>query len=45
LKGLDAPDYVIRARFTPDGTHLITSGGSNSGRKVVVWAIREGADE
>src|SRR5262249_11411252 len=30
LKGLDAPDYVIRARFTPGGTHLLTSGGSNS---------------
>src|SRR5262249_52266321 len=44
LNGLEAPDWVIRARFTSDGTHLVTSGGSNSERKVVVWAIRDGAD-
>src|SRR5262249_49173122 len=45
LKGLEAPDWVVQARFTPDGTRLVTSGGSKYGsvdRKLVVWAVQDG---
>jgi|SRR5262245_25825221 len=45
LKELDGPAWVISVRFTPDGTRILSSGGSeNSGthdRKVIVWAIPE----
>jgi WD40 repeat protein len=42
LKELEAPKWVIRVRFSPDGDRLLTAGGgiqSDSGRKVVVWGI------
>jgi WD40 repeat protein len=42
LVKLDAPDWVIQARFTADGTRLLTAGGSDYGRinkKIVVWAL------
>lgn len=47
LQELDSPSWVISARFTADGTRLLTSGGSNYGqaeRKVVVWAVSTGAE-
>jgi hypothetical protein len=37
---------VINVRFTPDGTRLLTTGGTeNTGkrdRKVIVWAVADG---
>jgi WD40 repeat protein len=42
LKELDAPEWVIQAQFTPDGSRLLTAGGSinRSGyRSVVVWGL------
>jgi hypothetical protein len=45
LVELDAPDWVIQARFTADGTRLLTAGGSDYGRKdkkIVVWALTGG---
>jgi WD40 repeat protein len=49
LKELDAPEWVIRGRFSSDGTRLFTSGGSSDGRKedrkVIAWAVRDGADK
>jgi WD40 repeat protein len=42
LKELPAPEWVIQARFSPDGTRLFTSGGGaqrNSDRKVVIWGV------
>ncbi len=44
LKELDAPEWVIQARFSPDGTKLLTSGGSATPPKdqsVVVWGVGE----
>jgi hypothetical protein len=48
LAALDAPDWVGSVRFTADGTHLFSSGGSDYGRtlrKVVVWAIPDEPEE
>ena len=45
LVELDAPDWVIQARFTADGTRLLTAGGTNYGRtdrKIVVWGLTGG---
>jgi WD40 repeat protein len=44
VKELDAPEWVIQARFTPDGTRLWTSGGGTMAgpeRKVVIWGVSE----
>jgi WD40 repeat protein len=43
LKELEAPEWVIRVRFSPDGDRLLTAGGGiqrDSGRKVVVWGLQ-----
>jgi hypothetical protein len=43
LKELKAPDWVIRVRFTPDGTRLLAAGGGiqrGGDRKVRVWGVR-----
>jgi len=42
LKEFDAPEWVIQVHFTPDGTRLLTSGGSmlpSPSRKVTVWGL------
>lgn len=43
LRRLPAPEWVIGAKFTPDGTHLLTAGGAavrGSGkREVQIWAV------
>jgi WD40 repeat protein len=44
LKELDAPEWVIQVRFSPDGARLLTAGGPSSpspDRKVVLWGIVE----
>jgi WD40 repeat protein len=43
LAKLDAPEWVIRVSFTPDGTRLLAAGGSQArggDRKVRVWEAR-----
>ncbi|MBI3864085.1 MAG: hypothetical protein HY290_19555 [Planctomycetia bacterium] len=39
---LESPDWVISARFSPDGTKLLFSGGSfvPGDRRVEIWAVR-----
>jgi WD40 repeat protein len=42
LKELDAPEWVIRVRFSPDGSRLLSAGGTaqpSPDRKVTVWAV------
>jgi WD40 repeat protein len=44
LRELDSPDWVIQARFSPDGRRLWTAGGGQSRRdkrKVVVWGLAD----
>jgi WD40 repeat protein len=46
LKELEAPEWVIRVRFSPDGSRLFWMGGSASAglqpRKVSVWGLPAG---
>ncbi len=42
LKELDAPEWVIRVRFSPDGSRLYSAGGKSSpavDRKVSIWSL------
>ncbi len=42
LKELEAPEWVIRVRFSPDGSRLLSAGGTiqrSPDRKVTVWAV------
>jgi WD40 repeat protein len=42
LKELEAPEWVIRVRFSPDGSRLFSSGGGRAPpaeRKVTVWGL------
>lgn len=43
LKEFEAPEWVIRVYFTPDGSRFLTSGGSSgpgaTDRKVTVWGL------
>lgn len=42
LRRLPAPEWVIGVRFTPDGTRLLTAGGTMSppgNREVQIWGI------
>jgi WD40 repeat protein len=42
LKELDAPEWVIRATFSPDGSRLLTAGGSTQNkteRKITFWGL------
>jgi len=42
LRRIAAPEWVIDVKFTPDGTRLITAGGSQAPggkREVQVWAV------
>jgi WD40 repeat protein len=42
LKELDAPEWVIQVRFSPDGARLFTAGGTDQpspDRKVTVWGV------
>jgi WD40 repeat protein len=42
VKELDAPEWVIQARFTPDGARLWTAGGGMAAgpeRKIVIWGV------
>ena len=44
VKELDAPEWVIQARFSLDGTRLWTAGGGMAAgpeRKVVIWGVSE----
>jgi WD40 repeat protein len=43
LKELDAPDWVVRVRFSPDGSRLFTAGGTRQGadRKITVWGLND----
>jgi WD40 repeat protein len=49
LHELEAPVWVINVRFTPDGSRLLSSGGSDGtgkrDRKVVIWAVPDRADK
>ena len=43
LHRLPAPEWVISAKFSPDGTRLITGGGGStpgSRRSITVWGVR-----
>jgi len=42
LKELDGPEWVIWARFIPDGSRLFTAGGSfqqSPDRKITIWGL------
>jgi WD40 repeat protein len=42
LRELDAPEWVIRVRFSPDGSRMISSGGGelpDAQRKVIIWGL------
>ena len=42
LRELESPEWVILARFSPDGTRLWTAGGgmaSPADRRVIVWGL------
>jgi WD40 repeat protein len=42
LKELEAPEWVIRVRFSPDGSRLFTAGGKSFpavDRKVTIWGL------
>jgi WD40 repeat protein len=42
LVELESPDWVITARFTPDGKKVLFSGGGNvpqSVRQVEIWGV------
>lgn len=42
LHSLEAPEWVVGATFSPDGTRIITAGGEqapNTKRTVQVWAV------
>ncbi len=42
LKELDCGEWVVRVRFSPDGTCLLTTGGTpqkSPARKVTVWGV------
>jgi len=44
LRELDSPEWVIQARFSPDGTRLWTAGGGiapGTERKIVVWGLAD----
>jgi WD40 repeat protein len=44
LKELDAPEWVIRVRFSPDGSRLFTAGGTtlrSLDRKVTIWGTKD----
>jgi WD40 repeat protein len=48
LKELEAPEWVIQVRFSPDGSRLFTAGGTaqrSPGRKVVIWGVPVGAEK
>jgi WD40 repeat protein len=45
LKELESPEWVIQVRFSPDGTRLLTAGGSltnRQDRKVTIWGLPDG---
>jgi WD40 repeat protein len=42
LKELNGPEWVISARFSPDGSRLLTAGGAIRGpveRKITIWGL------
>jgi len=42
IRELEAPEWVIQSRFSPDGTRLLTAGGTvlpSDARKVRIWGI------
>jgi WD40 repeat protein len=42
LKELETPEWVIRVRFSPDGTRLLSAGGSiqrGPDRRLTVWGV------
>lgn len=42
LKELDAPEWVIHARFSPDGSRLVTAGGGmlkSPDRQITIWGL------
>src|SRR5262249_7882451 len=43
LKVLEAPEWVIQVRFSPDGTRLLSAGGGvllGGPRRVIVWGVK-----
>src|SRR5262249_42168524 len=48
LKELEAPEWVIGVRFSPDGARLFTAGGTllpSPDRKVSIWGAASGAEK
>jgi WD40 repeat protein len=46
VKELDAPEWMIQVRFSPDGSRLFTAGGTSlrsPERKVTVWGLKDRA--
>ena len=42
LKEFDAPEWVIRAKFSPDGSRVFTAGGNSTRdetRRITVWGL------
>lgn len=42
LKEFDAPEWVIRARFSPDGSRIVTAGGGTTkgpDRRITIWGL------
>ena len=48
IREMDAPFWVIQARFSADGTRMFTSSASDYGRldrKITVWAVAKEGDK
>jgi WD40 repeat protein len=44
LKEIDGPEWVIQVRFSPDGSRMLTAGGTqrrSPNRKVTVWGVTD----
>jgi WD40 repeat protein len=47
LKELEGPEWVIRIRFSPDGSRLVSAGGTvmrSPDRKLLIWGLRPGVE-
>ena len=44
LRELDAPEWVICVRFSPDGSRLFSAGGTyypSHDRKITIWGLED----